>query len=400
MTPSDQFDDTLDALTREPPDPTELPILVHGRGRGDIGEKRSLDEDDAPSLVRLPVGSRVCKGAYRIEAYLGGGASGHVYRASTQEGAPKTGPDVALKFIRPSDDPKFMAYFRREARCLRSVRSDHCVRYVTSREHNGIPVLVMEHVPGESLDKYLAARSSLPIEEVLEIAMQLLDGLGAMHRRDLVHRDLKPANVMRTDALGVPVFKIIDFGLAKGDENLTGDLAAIKGTPRYMSPEQAKAEPVTPASDLNALGLILYECIAGSLPIRKGSPLAIAYQRAMEEFPSLASSGRSVHEAVVQLVDGATIRDRNKRFQSTDEMLVAAVRAKEALQSTVVGPSPKAAGPQVRPVNALPPGPLPMSKQTTATPVNVGAFLRSTPRLAWGVAAAVIAVALAWFALR
>ncbi len=206
-------------------------------------------------------------GHYRVLEKLGAGGMGEVYRAQDT----RLGRDVAIKVLPPefSRDPERLARFEREARVLASLNHPNIAAIYGFEQHDGVPFLVLELVPGETL------KGPLPVEEALALARQMAVALDAAHEKGVVHRDLKPANIKITPERQV---KVLDFGLAKAlsDEppapdssrSPTMSLAAtragvILGTAAYMSPEQARAQPVDRRTDIWAFGCVLYEMLAG-----------------------------------------------------------------------------------------------------------------------------------------
>jgi serine/threonine-protein kinase len=208
-------------------------------------------------------------GPYRVLARLGRGATSDVYRAR-REG--ELG-EVALKVLAPSltGDREWLRRFQREALLLRPLRHPNIVALLDWGGHDGRWFLAMELVTGRPLRDWIGARARPGF--LARVGAQLAAGLAAAHALGIVHRDLKPANVMVTDDGRV---KILDFGLARPvspdhpecpttlhQVTVTG---AVLGTPRYMSPEQSRGQPVGPASDLFCLGLCLFELATGAHP--------------------------------------------------------------------------------------------------------------------------------------
>ena len=209
-------------------------------------------------------------GVYQIEAQIGAGGMGDVYRARDT----KLGRDVAIKVLPPeffrSADRRVR--FEREARLLASLNHPHIAQVYGFEESEGIAALVMELVPGETLDSLIQTRGIGPAH-ALTIARQICDALEAAHEKGIVHRDLKPANIKVTPD---GVVKVLDFGLAKASAGEFGDAAGlpggrsdgtnegvILGTATYMSPEQARGRPVDRRADIWAFGCVLYEMLTG-----------------------------------------------------------------------------------------------------------------------------------------
>jgi Tol biopolymer transport system component len=220
--------------------------------------------------MTITTGTRL--GVYEIEALLGAGGMGQVFRARDT----KLGRDVAIKVLPSSlsNDPERLARFEREARLLASLNHPNIGAIYGLEESGGVTALILELVEGETL----AARSPIAVPEALAIARQIADALDAAHERGIVHRDLKPANIVITPAGTV---KVLDFGLAKaGGPGSAGGAGAedlshsptmmastvdgvLLGTAPYMSPEQARGKSVDKRTDIWAFGCVLYEMLTG-----------------------------------------------------------------------------------------------------------------------------------------
>jgi predicted Ser/Thr protein kinase len=199
-------------------------------------------------------------GRYRIVGLLGRGGMGEVYRAMDLA----LGQAVALKFLpeEAARNPRLLERFHGEVRVARLVSHPNVCRVFDIGEIDGTPFISMEYVDGEDLASLLTRIGRLPADKALQAARQLCAGLAAAHDRGVIHRDLKPQNVMmnkRGDLV------IMDFGLAAIADQLSG--AEVRnGTPAYMAPEQLRGAAVTSASDIYALGLVLYELFTGKRP--------------------------------------------------------------------------------------------------------------------------------------
>jgi serine/threonine-protein kinase len=227
-------------------------------GGGPAGDAAPPAGTDAVGKLEL---SAEFSARYRLGRLLGSGAAGMVYEASELS----SGRPVAIKFLIRSEDKRSLSRFLREAKCLSGIEHENVVRVMDCSESCGRPYLVTERLEGGSLADRLAAQRMLRPHEGLEIVLACANGLAAVHRAGVVHRDIKPSNILFA-ASGGP--KLADLGIARSasdEEKLTrtGDLV---GTPLYMSPEQVRGEPATPASDLYSLGVVFYEMLAGRPP--------------------------------------------------------------------------------------------------------------------------------------
>ncbi|MDN0199797.1 serine/threonine-protein kinase [Streptomyces sp. S.PNR 29] len=214
-------------------------------------------------------------GRYRLQDAIGRGAMGEVWRAFDET----LGRPVAVKLLLPQDsDPTATSRFRLEAQTAGRLAHPHVVGVRDFGEHEDRLFLVMELVEGDSLASVLARSGALPAERVARIAGEAAAGLAAAHRQGIVHRDIKPANLL-LDADGT--LKIGDFGIARFLDDPGAALTAtgqIIGTSLYLAPERALGHPAGPASDVYALGCVLYQLLTGHPPFHADSPLAVLHQ--------------------------------------------------------------------------------------------------------------------------
>ncbi len=245
----------------------------------------------------------VIAGRFRIEALIGVGGMGVVYRAQDEA----LGIAVAIKLLRPelALRPDAFERFRSELLLARQVSSPHVVRIHDIARHDfgsgeARWLISMDLVEGEALDHRLD-RGPLPVDDALRIARHVALGLEAAHARDVVHRDLKPANVL-IDAAGNAY--ISDFGVARSIAGSTrGATAGIVGTPDYLSPEQARGEAVGPRSDLYALGLILHEMLTGERAFASATAAEALAQRLVRTPPLVTQSRPDAPAWVARLVE-------------------------------------------------------------------------------------------------
>ena len=222
--------------------------------------------EPGPTVVRshgelpaLRVGEAV--GSYRIDQLVAQGGMGRVYRATAADGRA-----VALKMIKPehASDPTFRRRFERETRAARAVEHAHVVPVLEAGEHRGAPYLATAFMEGGSLHDLLCEQRTLELERAVTILLQVAAGLDAIHAAGLVHRDVKPGNIL-LDPAGRAY--VTDFGVAKHSDasTLTRPGFAV-GSLSYMSPEQTRADEVTAAADVYALGCVVFECLSGRPP--------------------------------------------------------------------------------------------------------------------------------------
>jgi serine/threonine-protein kinase len=252
-------------------------------------------------------------GRYRLESVLANGGMGQVWRAQDI----RLQRSVAVKILRSefTGDATFLSRFRAEAQCAALLNHPHIATVHDYGEEvaldSGEPLayLVMELVDGESLFDLLARRGRLDASDTLRIIGQTAAALAAAHAAGVVHRDVKPGNVLVTPDLKV---KITDFGIAQSASSvpLTGTGQVI-GTAQYMSPEQAAGGKATPASDVYAVGVVAYECLAGRRPFEGESSAQVALQQIQDMPPPLAPT---VPDSVRRLVERAMAKDPAARF--------------------------------------------------------------------------------------
>jgi len=256
---------------------------------------------------------------YQVEALLGEGGMGAVYRAYDRE----LDRTVALKLIRPElgSDPTITQRFRQELLLASKISHKNILRIHDLGEANGTKFISMAYVEGEDLHRLLLREGRLPLDRALAITRQLCAALEAAHAEGVVHRDLKPQNIL-LDKTG-QVY-VSDFGLAKSLEpdatqvTLSGQFL---GTPRYMSPEQALAAPLDHRSDLYSLGLILYEMVTGEIPFKAESTLQTMYLRVHEKPSDPREHNPDLPGYLAEIILRCLETDPAQRYQSAREVL-------------------------------------------------------------------------------
>ena len=255
---------------------------------------------------------------YRLHEQLGRGGMGVVWRARDE----RLGRDVALKVLHSwvAEDPELRERFDREASALARLEHPNVVRLYDVVEDKKQTVLVLELVHGEGLHT-LAASRRLEWDEVRRYCAPVAAGLAHAHARGVVHRDLTPSNVLVERGTGRVV--VTDFGLARLVRSTTTAPVSgvLAGTPEYWAPEQAAGEPTGRATDLYALGCILFQLLTGRLPFQGEDRLATGLRRAHEAAPPLASVAPDVPPEAAALVDRLLARDPAKRGSATDAAL-------------------------------------------------------------------------------
>ena len=261
-------------------------------------------------------------GRYRLLHRLGTGGMADVWAADDQ----MLDRRVALKFLLPrySEDQEFVERFRREAAAAAGLQHPNVVGVFDRGEHDGVPFIAMEYVQGASL-KDLIDRG-LTVGEAVEIIRQVLAGARFAHSKGIIHRDLKPQNVL-VDAEGRA--RVADFGIARAGASEITQTGSVLGTAQYLSPEQAQGLPVTAASDLYSVGVMLYEALTRRVPFDADTPVAVALKQVSEQAPPPSRLNPRVPPALDAVVLKALAKDPANRFASTEEFL-AALDAAEA----------------------------------------------------------------------
>ncbi|ACF43358.1 serine/threonine protein kinase [Pelodictyon phaeoclathratiforme] len=263
---------------------------------------------------------------YRIERELGQGGMSRVYLGVD----PVTGQRVAIKALLPhlAGDPYVRSLFEREAKAL--AKLDHPGIVSLIDYHPDKLLLVQQYIDGMDLEEYITHhRGPIPEEESKELFCKLLEAFAYVHRSGVIHRDIKPANILMTRGNQV---KVVDFGIAK-DTNIARETATglSPGTVAYMSPEQIKSkqgEPLDHRTDIYSLGVVLHQMLTGKAPYNTATEEDFEIQSKIvkEPLPRMKGIYEYVSKEMQAIVDKATAKDRNQRYQSCEEFL-RAIRA-------------------------------------------------------------------------
>ena len=368
---------------------------------------------DIPGVPRV---GDVLAGKYRVERILGEGGMGVVLAAWHLVLERR----VAIKFLLPSalGLPDASARFLREAKAVAALEGEHVARVIdVGTFGSDAPYMVLEYLHGGDLGEVLKTRGSLPVPEAVDLLLQACEAIAEAHARGIIHRDLKPKNLFLTKRPdGTPLIKVLDFGLSKflfqGAEGLKdASLTAtglIIGSIHYMSPEQVRSlKYVDTRTDIWALGVILYEMLAGSRPFRGDSVPAVAAAVIVDDPAPLSAFRPDVPSAIDALIGRCLEKDSARRVQTVTELArglstFGSSRAMLSFESiarllpelTAMGPAQEAmvaAPPPPRPplpssggapsVNFAPAprAALPSSSSAAAVPVEP-----STQSLSWG----------------
>ncbi|MFO0694559.1 MAG: serine/threonine-protein kinase [Polyangiales bacterium] len=288
-----------------------------------------------------PYLGKVLVDQFRIDAVLGAGGMGTVYRARQLS----LGRDVAVKILHRDLVQNVEAFkrFQREVRTATSVEHPNVVRvFLYGQLPDGNLYLVMEYLDGRPLSEVLATEGALPLPRALHVLEQIGRGLGAAHASGIVHRDVKPENVLLVAEGDDPdVVKILDFGIARSLESDSTGLTqtgVIFGTARYMSPEGAQGEPTDARSDVYSLGVLAYQLLVGETPFEGNTPVALLMQHVQAKPIDLRTRprGRDVPAPIAELVMRCLSKKKGARPADGNafaDALVAAAQASRALAS-------------------------------------------------------------------
>jgi serine/threonine protein kinase len=273
------------------------------------------------------VGRRI--GNYLVHSLLGRGGMGEVYLAEDTILRRK----VALKVLPKefTDDEQRLQRFKQEARVASSLRHRNIITIYSVGQEDDLYFIVTEYVPGQTLRQRLASSGRLELREALNVVMQIVSALEEAHQAGIVHRDVKPENVMfEPDGTA----KLLDFGIAKLAENLSVEMAGtateppkteqgvILGTPAYMSPEQARHQPLDRRSDLFSLGVVLYEMITGKVPFAGNTPYDQQAAVLTTEPAPVGQYLDSVAPELQWVISKALIKEPDRRYQTAKDLLI------------------------------------------------------------------------------
>jgi hypothetical protein len=310
----------------------------------------------------------VIGGRYRIDAPIGGGGFGTVFRATQLN----LGRPVAVKVLHAALalTESALARFRREAELAQQLTHPNIVRvFDFGQTDQGFPFIVWELLDGVTIDRAIAQQGPMSPGRVVHVASQILKALMEAHTAGIIHRDIKPANVVLCDFTGEPDFvKVLDFGVAKavGEQGVTmTDGASPVGTPSYMAPEQVRNEPVSPATDVYALGLMMVEMMTGHVVFQGRSVVDVFMAQASADPPPIPAAVLS--SPLGPVIQRATHKHPAYRYASAAAMLSELERAGAG---AALGTAPT--WPGTHQVSAPPPTPSPY-QHAVSVPPTLGA---------------------------
>jgi WD40 repeat protein len=321
-----------------------------------------------------------CIGQYEILERIGNGGMGVVLKGRD----PRLGRMVAIKVLAPHLAASGAARqrFGREARAAAAISHENVVTIHAVEDVGGLPLLVMQYVPGSSLREKIDQEGPLDVRRIVRIALQTAAGLAAAHVQGVIHRDIKPGNILLEN--GIEKVRLTDFGLATASDDValtqTGCLA---GTPQYMSPEQIQGGTADARSDLFSLGSVMYEMCTGRPAFRGSNPYAVL-NRVCQEMPRpIREINPDVPEWLAEIVQRLLAKNPAERFQSAAEVVDVLRQGLVQLQqparlapvpTSAVGPPPAAAQTTAAKLLAKPPPELPAELRGPAVGLQLAAI--------------------------
>jgi serine/threonine protein kinase len=264
-------------------------------------------------VARPPQPGDLIADRYELEELVGTGGMSSVFRAHDRQLERR----VAIKILHEhyADDPEYLERFRREARAVARLSHPNIVTVIDRGDDDGRQYIVFEHVNGENLKELVVRSGRLPVPRALELALAVADGLAFAHDHGLVHRDVKPQNVLLSNEGEV---KVTDFGIARSlhvEHGMT-QTGTVLGTGEYLAPEQASGRPISPATDVYSLGVVLWELLAGDVPFSGENFVAVALRHVNEPPPHLRERRPDVSPRLDAAVERALAKDPARRFPS------------------------------------------------------------------------------------
>ena len=266
-----------------------------------------------PAVSRPPQPGDLIADRYELEEIVGTGGMSTVFCARDVQ----LDRRIAIKILheRFADDPEYLERFRREARAVARLSHPNIVTVIDRGVDDGRQYIVFEYVEGENLKELVQRTGRLPVRRALELALAVADGLSFAHEHGLVHRDVKPQNVLLSREGEV---KVTDFGIARSlhVEHGVTQTGTVLGTSEYLAPEQASGKPVSPATDVYSLGVVLWELLAGDVPFEGENFVAVALRHLNEPPPDLRERRPDVSPRLGAAVERALAKDPARRFRS------------------------------------------------------------------------------------
>src|SRR3954453_12500536 len=318
----------------------------HAEREMSAGE-RTARLDTAPLAGDQERPPRVIGGRYELQEMIGAGGAARVYRA--RDGV--LDRIVAVKLLREEygADQEFVGRFYREARAVASLSHPNIVDIYDYGAHDGTYFIAMQYIEGTDLKSILRREGRLAPARAIGMVDGALRALGAAHERGIIHRDVKPQNLLVRASDGL--VKLTDFGVARaiGATQVTA-AGTTFGTAHYMAPEQSAGGAIGPATDLYAVGVVLFEALTGRLPFNGDTPLQIALQHQQAPPSSVTELAPNVPPALAQVVERALAKDPLARFANAEAM-------RQALNAGLADVPVQNAAAATTPLVPLPAGP-------------------------------------------
>jgi serine/threonine-protein kinase len=289
--------------------------------------QQSLNSPDPINLImNLPV---IFNDRYQLIKKIGEGGLAEVYQAQDMS----LGRIVAVKVLRPeyTRDPNFLVNFHREAQSAARLNDSYIVAVYDFGQYRDRPYIVLELITGADLRSRINELGKIPVDQAVDFTIQICSAVGAAHRAGLVHGDLKPGNILITPANQA---KVTDFGLARAlGESAMDEGEVVWGTPAYFSPEQAAGDRVLPATDVYAIGIILYEMLTGRVPFVGVDDQEVARKQLYEAHIPVDRLDPRLPEPLARIVDAAMAKNLNERFLTADHLREALIMFKQGALS-------------------------------------------------------------------
>ncbi len=272
--------------------------------------------------MQLPV---IFNDRYQLFKKIGEGGLAEVYQAQDMS----LGRMVAVKVLREqyTDDPTFLVNFHREAQSAAKLNNAYIVAVYDFGQYQNRPYIVLEWIAGPDLRTVINERITIMVERAVDYTIQICSAVGAAHRAGLVHGDLKPGNILIAPNSQA---KVADFGLARAlGESAMDEGEVVWGTPAYFAPEQASGDLVLPATDVYAIGIILYEMVSGRVPFVGVDDQDVARKQLYEAHIPVDRLNPAVPEPLARIIDAAMAKNPNERFLTADHLREALIMYKQ-----------------------------------------------------------------------